>query len=376
MPLLALAFLAFIGLGLPDPLPGALWPQTQPHYGVSQAALGLLLGAMAAGYMASSILAGRAMQWLGIGGVLAFSLAATAAAALGQALAPAWMVFVALAVLAGAGGGAVDSALNTYAAMRFAPRHLNWLHACWGLGATLGPGLAAALLAMGLGWQAGYAAVGIMLAGLAVAFAATRQRWQDGEAAAHGPPMPALGALGQPAVRLRILVFFLLAGVEASAGQWVATVLVEARGATPAAAAGAATLFWASLTLGRVAMGLVVDRVGADRLVRIAVLAAVPAAGGFALLPSAVGLVAFALLAVALAPVFPTLVARTPAHLGAATALHAVGFQVASATLGVAVLPGMIGVAVQAFGAGAAPPMIMAMTAGLAVLVWRIRTNR
>jgi fucose permease len=372
LPLLALAFLAFVGLGLPDPLPGALWPELRPHYGLPQAMLGLVLAAMAAGYIAASLLAGRAMLLLGIGGVLALSVAATATAALGQALAPPWAVFMVFAVLAGLGGGAVDAALNTYAALHFAPRHLNWLHACWGLGATLGPAIATGLLAAGAGWQAGYAAVGLMLAALSVAFALTRSRWQDSPGAPDGPPLPALGALRQPAVRLRILVFFLMTGVEASTGQWVATVLVEARGATPAFAAATATLFWAGLALGRVGMGLVVDRIGADRLVRLAAAVVPVAAIGFAVAPHGVDLAALAVLAVALSPLFPTLVARTPARLGAATALHAVGFQVAAATLGVAILPAAIGLAVQAGGAAVAPPAIAALAAAMALLVRRL----
>jgi fucose permease len=372
LPLLALAFLAFIGLGLPDPLPGALWPELRPHYGLPHAALGLALAAMAAGYMMASILAGHAMLRLGIGGVLALSLAATAVAALGQSLAPPWALFLGLATLAGFGGGAVDATLNTFAALHFAPRQLNWLHACWGLGATLGPGLATGLLAAGLGWQAGYAAVGLALAALALAFAATRHRWQEGTDAGAMPPPPALGTLRRPMVRLQIVVFFLLAGIEASAGQWAATVLVEARGATPAFAAAAATLFWAALAIGRVGMGLVVDRLGADRLVRGAAMLAPFAALGFAAAPPGLDLVALATLAVALSPLFPTLVARTPARLGAATAIHAVGFQVAAATVGVAVLPGAIGLAVEAAGAGAAPACIAALSLLLAVLVRRL----
>jgi fucose permease len=371
VPLLALAFLAFIGLGLPDPLPGTLWPELRPHYAQPHGALGLLLAAMAAGYFAASLLSGRAMQAIGIGALLAASLAVTAAAALGQAAAPPWIAFIALAALTGFGSGAVDAALNTFAALRFAPRHLNWLHACWGIGATLGPGIATALLAAGVGWQAGYAAVGALLAMLAAGFAWTRARWADG-VAPEATALPALSALRQPMVRRLILVFFLLAGVEASAGQWAATVLVDSRGATVATGAAAATLFWAALALGRVAMGLVVDRIGADRLVRIAAPVAAAAALGFALAPRGADLVALALLAVALSPLFPTLVARTPARLGAATALHAVGFQVAAATVGVAVLPGAIGLAVQAFGAGVAPWLVAALTAVLAVQVRRL----
>jgi len=372
VPLLALAFLAFAGLGLPAALPGTLWPELRPHYAVPHAALGLLLAARAAGQLAASILTGRALRSMGIASLLASGIALLAAAVLGQALAPGWAVFVLLALVAGFGSGAVDAALNTFVALRFAPRHLNWLHACWGLGATLGPALAAALLAAGAGWQSSYAVIGALLAALALVFAATRAHWRQDAPRQDGPPLPALSTLRLPLVRRRIAVFFLLSGVEVSSGQWAATVLTESRGASPAVAAASATLFWAAIAVGRLGMGVVVDRIGAERLLRLAAPCAALAAAGYALAPRGADLVALALLAVAFSPLFPTMVARTPAQLGAATALHAVGFQVAAATLGVALLPATIGLAVERFGAETAPRIVAVLTVLLAVLMRRV----
>ncbi|MGG5812101.1 MFS transporter [Falsiroseomonas sp. CW058] len=366
--LLALAYLAFIGLGLPDPMPGTLWPAIAPAYGLPNAALGLVLAGVAAGYVVAGLLAGRLIAALGIGGVLAASVAATALAAGGQALAPPWAVFVALSVLAGLGGGAVDAALNAFAAARFAPRHLNWMHGCWGIGATLGPALAAALLAGGFGWQAGYATIAAILATLTAAFLLTRRRW---DAAAPLPPaarVTALSVLRNPVARLQMLLFFVYTGLEAGAGQWAATVLA-ARGASPAEGAAAATLFWAGLAFGRIALGFVIDRVGADRMLRLSGPAAAAGAGLFAL---GLGAPALALLAFALAPVYPTLMARTPARLGAAAAVHAVGFQVAAAMTGVAVLPALMGGAADLLGAGAVPPILAGLALLLAVLLWRL----
>jgi fucose permease len=213
--------------------------------------------------------------------------------------------------------------------------------------------------------------VGLVLAGLALAFVATRRRWTEGTAV-DWPRTPAVAVLRLPIARRQILVFFLYTGVEASAGQWAATVLTEVRGASPALAAAAATLFWAALAGGRVAMGFVVNRVGADRLVRLAVPVAAVAAALFAFGPRAVGLPALGLLAAALAPIYPTLMASTPARLGAAAATHAVGFQVAAATLGVAVLPGLIGLIADATGPEAMAPLVAALTLLLAVLVRRL----
>jgi fucose permease len=371
VPLLALAYLAFIGLGLPDPLPGTLWPEVGPDYGLPNAALGLVLAGLAAGYIVAGLLAGRAIAAIGVGGVLAASLGATALAAAGQALAPPWAVFVALAALAGLGGGAVDAALNAYAAARFSPRHLNWLHACWGIGATLGPAAATALLAAGAGWQAVYAGAGGVLTLLALAFFATRRRWGTAGGLA-GPRVSALSALRSPLVRLQMLVFFVYTGVETGAGQWAATVFA-ARGATPAEGAGAAALFWAGLAGTRIAMGFVVDRIGADRLLRLTMPVAALAAALFAL--GVADLAALLLLAAMLAPVYPTMMARTPARLGP-LAVHAIGFQVASAMAGVAVLPGTMGVAADLFGAEAVPRMLLACAILLGILIWRLPAAR
>jgi fucose permease len=265
----------------------------------------------------------------------------------------------------------VDAALNSYAAARFSPRHLNWLHACWGIGATLGPAAATALLAAGAGWQVVYAMTGVVLAMLALAFLLTRRRWNDGGNFA-GPRVSALSALRSPLVRLQMLIFFVYTGLETGSGQWAATVFTG-RGATPAEGAAAATLFWASLAGTRIAMGFIVDGIGADRLLRLTVPVTAAAAALFAL--GIADMAALVVLAAMLSPVYPTMMARTPARLGP-LAVHAIGFQVAAAMAGVAVLPGAMGVAADLFGPNAVPVLQLGCAVLLAVLVWRLPAAR
>jgi fucose permease len=367
MALLAFAYLAFVGLGLPDPLPGALWPEVRADYGMPTPALGALLVAVSAGTMVAGLLAGRAIAAVGTGGVLAASLALTALAALGAAAAPPWAVLVALALLGGLGAGAVDAAMNFFAAAHFAPRHLNWMHACWGVGATLSPAIATAILATGGSWRLVYLTIGLMLAALALGFLVTRSRWTAVEAeVAPAPPTSAAAVLRHPMARRQMLAFLVYCGLEAGTGQWLATVLVEARGADPTLAAVATTLFWASLAGGRVALGFVVDRFGPDRMLRWAALVAVGASAGVVVLPDGFDILSVSLLAVALAPLYPTLMARTPARLGAAVAMRAMGFQVAAATLGAGALPVLVGLVPVAW--------IPVPLLGLAViLAWLIR---
>ncbi|NOG74093.1 sugar MFS transporter [Roseicella sp. DB1501] len=367
MPLLVLAYIAFIGLGLPDPLPGTLWPVLRLDYGRPEAALGLLLLAVSGGTMAASLLAGRAMAAFGTGGVLAGSLGITALAAVAASLAPPWAVLVMLALLSGLGAGAVDAAMNLFAAARFAPRHLNWMHACWGVGATLSPAIATLLLAGGGSWRQVYLVIGLLLGALSLAFGLTRRRW-GGPAQESGPAASIGGALRSAMARRQILAFFVYCGVEAGTGQWLATVLVAARGADPAMAGAATTLFWGALAAGRVGLGFVVDRIGPDRMLRQAVLVAALASAGFAFAPAGLDLVSVGLLAVALAPLYPTLMARTPARLGGPLAVHAVGFQVAAATLGAGLLPALLGLAPVAL----VPVLLLGLALLLAWLVQRI----
>ena len=175
--LLLVAYAAFVGLGLPDAVTGVAWPSVRGAFGLDQGGLGLVLAAAAAGYLASSLGAGGLVGRFGVGGLLASSSAAVALALLGYATTGTWPVFLFCAVVLGAGGGAIDAALNLFVATAFGPRQLNWLHASYGVGAALGPLLMTAVLAAGWGWRWGYAAIAAVLAALAALYFVSRRVW-------------------------------------------------------------------------------------------------------------------------------------------------------------------------------------------------------
>ncbi len=375
--LLLLSYLAFISLGLPDTVLGVAWPSLRDRFGLSQAALGAVLAAGVSGYFLSGLVAGRLAGRLGVGGLLAASSGLVALGLVGYAAAPRWSLFFPVGAVIGLGSGAIDAALNGYAARHFPVRHLNWLHACWSVGATTGPIIMTAVLARGLGYRAGYAILAAALGAMALAFLATRRSWGDGERDATAAPAAAAelvlhqgawGALRRGRVWLQIAIFFLYTGLEASAGQWCFTLMREGRGLGVEAAGSWTAAYWASLTAGRIVLGFVVDRVGPDRLLRAATVGAVTGAVLFAAgagLPGRLGLL---LLGASLAPMYPTLMARTPDRLGHATTPHAVGFQVSSATLGAAVLPGAAGLLAAHAGIGAIGPAAAVM----AVVLWAL----
>jgi fucose permease len=350
-----LAYVAFVSLGLPDGLLGVSWPSISGDFGVPLEALGLLVAVTTAGYLTSSSLSGVVLGLMPIGTVLALSTAAAATALLGFAASPAFPVMVGLGFLAGLGGGAVDAGLNAYGARHFSARTLNWLHAFFGLGTTLGPLIVTAVLDAGLVWRWSYAIVGSAQVLLAATFLMTRRHWlatsPQPAAADEGPAQGSFAALRRPVVWLGMLVFFFYTGVEFAAAQWSYTLLTIGRGVPEATAGIFVTLYWGSLMAGRVLFGFVADSVPLARTLRLCLIASVVGAGLFWLEPTrTLALVGLMLIGFSFAPVFASLISLTPGRVGLEHANAAIGFQIAAAGLGGATLTGLVGVLAGTFG--------------------------
>ena len=153
------------------------------------------------------------------------------------------------------------------------------------------------------------------------------------------------------AVWLGIMVFFFSTGVEITVGQWSFTLFTEARGESIARAGFWVSIFWGSLTAGRILFGFVTDRIGATRLLRTGFAGMMV---GIILLwwnySNLVGFIGLALIGFWMAPVFPVMIGLSPDRFGQEHAANAIGFQVASAYLGGALVPALIGIAADAAG--------------------------
>lgn len=362
--LVGLAYAAFISLGLPDGLIGVAWPSIRADLGLPLDALGALITTTTLGYLVSSFSSGRALARLGVGWLLVLSCLATAASLLGYGLTPLWAVMVGLGLLAGLGAGAIDAGLNTYAAEQFSPRTMSWLHAAFGLGATIGPLLMSGVISAGLPWRAGYLIVGAAQLLLAGCFAFTRTQWVAHHDEAQAAPVasaPLLSTLALPSAWLSVLLFFLYTGLEFTAGQWLYTLLTEARGVAPAVAGIWVAIYWGSLTVGRVISGVVVERITVQRLLRLCMGGALLGAALLWLnLAPWLALAGAALLGLSLAPMFPSFMSLTPARMGPAHAANTVGFQVAAAMLGGAALASGFGLLADSAGLEAFGPFLMA----------------
>jgi fucose permease len=359
--LLVLSFVGFIALGLPDAVIGVVWPALRAHFGLHQDALGPLFITVTVGSVMASTASGVILSRMGIGDLLAFSCALTAVALFGYTLAPSWTVLVSIGLLTGFGAGAIDAAINTHAATRYSARLVNVLHAFYGVGAAAGPALMTAVLTTGRPWQLGYRIIVVVEIVLAIAFILSRRHWPPPVThEEHLRPARLVETLQLGKVQLSLLVFLIYTGCEAAAGAWVFSLLYEARGIPTAAAGTAVTLYWGGLFASRLGYAFLPSNVNPESIVKLCMLAALAGVVTLLLdLHPIVDTVAIALMGFAAGPIFPSLIATTPARVGPRHTANTVGLQVSMGAVGLAALPALCGVIVQYWGLELIPAVLI-----------------
>jgi fucose permease len=379
------SYLIFIALGMNDGMVGVAFAAMRVEFGLSLDAFGLIFIASTIGFLASSFLVGRLLDTFRTSQFLIAAGLLRTLGMLGFTLLPTWWAIIAATLLIGFASGMLDAGMNTWFAMRFSPRLMSWLHASFGLGATIGPIVLASLLTAGFSWRWGYALMATAQILVVVIVFATRSLWQIAPsvvAPVDNSPTPrakitAWQTLLLPAVWLGIAVFFFYTGVELTASNWAFSIFTESRGVSLAAAGFWTSAFWATFTAGRIFFGFVAVRSLAN-LLRTVMVGAFVGALMFAWAPvPLVGFLGLAFMGFCLAPVFPLLVSETPQRLGADVAQHAIGFQVGAASLGIAVLPSLAGVLAERTSLESVPLFIIGVSVVLILLhEWMVRTAK
>jgi fucose permease len=366
--IVALAFVTFIAMGVPNGSLGTAWPSIRDDFSRPLADLGLLLVALTVGNVISGALAGWATRRLGRGAMLVASSVATAAALVLFSTAGAWPAVVAAVALLGFGKGLIDAGVNAFVAVNHGVRVMNLLHASFGVGSTLGPLLVAALLGAGRSWRPAFAVLAILDVVLVVAFWRTRRGWSAGvmEAAEHSRGRGGKG--GAPLLVATLGLFFLYTGVEVGAGQWAYTLLTEGRGMGVGAAGFWVAAYWGGLTAGRIGVGVagagrsplaILDGSIALALAGLSVVWIDPFGFGYLGLPVA---------GLGMAAVFPTLMGLAPRRFPPQRVASVVGYQTAAAALGAAALPYVAGFAAERSGLEVIGPVMCAGAGALLVL--------
>lgn len=373
--LLAVIYLAFISLGLPDALLGSAWPVMQGALNAPLSFAGAVSMVISGGTILSSLLSDRMTRKLGAGLVTALSVLMTAAAMLGFSLCSAPWMLILWAVPYGLGAGAVDAALNNYVALHYSSRHRSWLHCMWGVGASVGPLIMSAALTAGRGWQSGYRDISYIQLGLTLILLISLPLWKKPQSAHEGETARALSLREIVSIRGAkevMLCFFCYCALEQTAGLWAGSYLVLTRGVDAETAASFAGLYFIGITAGRAVNGFMTLRFSDRSLVRAGeVLIAVGTLMLF--LPAQkVALAGFVLLGIGSAPIYPSIIHSTPAHFGAERSQAIIGVQMASAYVGTCLMPPLFGLLAGYIGAWLLPVYIAALLALMAVMFERL----
>jgi fucose permease len=349
---LAVSFAGFICLGLPDGTMGVAWPSVRDGFARAQTDFGWVLLMHGASYFLSGLLGARLNRRFEPHVLL---IAATLISATGMLLVasvPAWWMFLISISLVASGSGILNTTINTYASQHFSARHVNWLHACYSLGAAVGPLAMTAMVTSQAGWQWGYVLIAMAPIVMAGVFVLTAKYWQFTPAdTGQGSTKPA--ARVSPLLIRQAFLFFCYSGLELTLGRWCYTVLTEWKSISVPTAGLTASCFFGSIFAGRLLLGAAIDRVGATRMVRIGSIVAVVGTTSFAFGRDAVAAVGLVLTGFALAPIFPTLVAQSAGRFPRSELARVIAICVACAILGSATVPYLAGAATRIFGLGA-----------------------
>lgn len=368
MVLLAIIYIAFISLGLPDSLLGAAWPTMRVELGAALPMAGAVSMVCSAGTIVSSLCSARVVRRFGTGRVTAFSTAMTAVALLGYALAPSAALLFAAAIPLGLGAGSIDAALNNYVSLHYEEKHMSWLHCFWGLGASIGPVILSVCIGRGVGWRGGYLVVVGIQGALALVLCFTQRLWRaHGESAvedraARQKMLTNAQTLRLPGMRAVLVTFFSYCAAESSMILWIAS-YARHLGATAEQASLASGLFFLGITLGRGLNGFLAIRFSSRQLIRAGT--AVMLAGiAVMFLPMGYAgcLAAAGLIGLGCAPVYPCTIHETPRRFGEEASQAATGLQMACAYTGSTLMPPLMGVLSGALGLGIMPWWILALT--------------
>lgn len=378
--LLALLYVAFVSLGLPDSLTGSAWPVMHQDLGVALSSAGVITMIISFGTVVSSLLSDRLTAKFGTGAVTAVSTLLTALALFGFSVSNAFWQLCIIALPYGLGAGAIDAALNNYVALYYSSRHMSWLHGFWGLGALISPYIMGACLTGSLGWRGGYRTVSIIQTVLTAILFVSLPFWRKTTQKLEEKDKRVEKALGLKRVlKLKgvvwlLVAFFCYCAAEATAMLWASSYLVRNRGISEETAATFGSLFYIGMTAGRMLCGFVTEKLGDKKLIRIG------AAGmllGIALLALPVqtdvfALAGFVVIGFGCAPVYPSIIHQTPTSFGEENSQSVIGIQMASAYIGTTFMPPLFGLIAQYIDIGLLPIYLLLFTVFMFVCTERL----
>ena len=374
--LLAIIYISFISLGLPDALLGGAWPTMHSEFGVPVSYAGVVSMIICVGTIVSSLLSERMTKRFGTGKVTAISVAFTAAALFGFSVSNSFPMLCLLAVPYGLGAGGVDASINNYAAVHYASRHMSWLHCMWGIGASAGPYILAAAMTNG-SWNLGYRWVAFLQVALTAVLFITLPLWKEDkpseEAEEKKKPLSLREIFSIPGTKEVFTAFFCYCALESTAGLWASSYLVMEHGISEGTAAALATLFYTGITVGRAVSGFLTYKLSDKNMIRlgeviitIGILAMVLPFG------EKTAMAGIVLVGLGCAPIYPCTIHSTPAHFGKDKSQAIIGVQMACAYIGSCFMPPLFGIIANNISAGLFAPYLAVILVIMALSVEKL----
>lgn len=347
--LLAVIYLSFISLGLPDSLLGSAWPVMYKEFDVPVSYAGAVFMIISAGTIISSLQSDRLTRRLGTGKVTVLSVLTTAIALWGFSVSSEYWHLVLWAVPYGLGAGSVDASLNNYVALHYESRHMSWLHCMWGVGASVGPYIMSYALTNNHGWNMGYRYISYIQLVLTIIIMCSLPLWKgriSENSEAEGSRALGLTEIVKIAgVKQVMLMFFCYCALEQTAGLWASSYLVLEHGVDSETAAGFGSMFFIGITVGRAISGFVTMKLNDNQMIRLGqciifagiILMCLP----FGHIISLAGLI---IIGLGCAPIYPCIIHSTPYNFGADKSQAIIGVQMASAYVGNLLMAPLFGV--------------------------------
>lgn len=349
--LLAIIYLAFISLGLPDSLLGSAWPTMYKEFAVPVSYSGVIFMIISVGTIISSLQSDRLTKKLGTGKVTAISVLTTAVALFGFSISHSFVALCLWAIPYGLGAGSVDASLNNYVALNYASRHMSWLHCMWGVGASVGPYIMGFALTNGQSWNMGYRYISIIQVILSVILLLSLGLWNtnknnaESEDSAKNTKLLSLKEiLAIPGAKQIFAAFFCYCALEQTTMLWASSYLVLHHGLTAETAASLASLFCIGITIGRFLSGFLTLKLNDTQMIRLGCV--IIFAGIICvLLPlgETSALLGLILIGLGCAPIYPSIIHSTPALFGADKSQAVIGVQMAAAYCGTSLMPPTFG---------------------------------
>lgn len=376
--LLAVIYLAFVSLGLPDSLLGSAWPVMQTAMGVPSSYTGYVSMAIAFMTIVSSLMSPKLIQRFATKWIVVVSIALTVLGLIGFSCSSQyWMLFL-FALPYGLGAGSVDAALNHYVANHYSARVMNFLHCFYGFGAVISPNIMALALKYAH-WNEGYRWTAFVQMGILAVCILSLPLWKTGNQAQEdtGESSGIVDALKVPGVVLTLIAFFSYCAGEATGFLWTSSYFAGTKeGLSQERIASFGSLIFGGLMLGRLIAGFISNRIGDRKLIRAGLI--VEALGILlVLIPGPqydTAVIGFLLIGTGMGPIYPSIQHMAPVNFGRKYSAPVIGLQMASAYIGSTFMPTVFGLIQQNVGIGIMPVYLLLFAAlNFVFLEWAYR---